>query len=84
VGSTVIPEHSAVLASRELAFFLDDNFVIKMSVHIRFIHELRRDDENAEINGDGDEEASYSVKARVPPRGAGRIRDLGVMVLVML
>ncbi len=29
----MIPEHSAVRASRELAFFLDDDFVVKIPVH---------------------------------------------------
>jgi hypothetical protein len=31
--------------------------------HIRFIHELRRDDENAQINDDGDEEGEAEAVA---------------------
>jgi hypothetical protein len=33
LGSTVIPEHLQQFRHLELAFFLDDDFVIKMSVH---------------------------------------------------
>jgi hypothetical protein len=32
--------------------------------HIRFIHELRRDDENAQINDDGDEEGEAEAVAK--------------------